>query len=170
MTPAVVPLLLAVTMACGSGSANDDATFYAADYLPPAGRLLELIPEGEPTLPSLFARVGDDTWELRSGFEWDEAQAAGTVSVDTDDGLSLDGELVLPASFSVGATSGAVTVTAVGQRTVWYGTFSRVASVEQSGGGAWGGEHAFAEGHGPVRLTWQGGTWELAGYEDGFVD
>jgi hypothetical protein len=158
----MITLLL---LACGPDKGTPSAPDVASSvYAGAVGTSFAFIPAGQPDADMLFVAVRDEAWEVRIGLEWDDAAAVGRWARSFgEDGLALDGVVVLPGTVAVGSTSGAATVTADGARTVWYGTFPETVAVEVAEGSL-AGEHVFARDIGPIQLTVDGAVWELATY------
>jgi hypothetical protein len=131
-----------------SGRADLEAEFVDPEY-----------PEGQPWV----LRTDEDGWELRQGARWADAAVLARFEVDRSDGLWLDDTRMLPASADEGARADGCTVTARGEVEVWYGTFPDAVETEVAEGRL-AGAHAFARDIGPIRLTLDGETRELAFY------
>jgi len=158
----MIALLL---LACGPDKGTASAPEVASSvYAGAVGMSFAFIPAGQPDADTLFVAVREEAWERRIGREWDDAAAVGRWSRSFgEDGLALDGVVVLPGTVTVGSTSGAATVTAEGARAVWYGTFPDTVAV-QVAEGPLTGEQVFARDIGPIQLTVDGAVWELATY------
>lgn len=164
-------------LACTGGDTGPGAGgLLAEDFAGPSEFRMEFVEAGslasedsgeDTAVPTdvLHLHASDGTWSFRHGQRWSEATQLGEYAVEvTDDGIMLAGDQVLPARVTAGETSEAgVEVTALGELEVWYGTFPMVASVTVSEGVP--GEHAFAQGVGPIRLELFDASWELAFYE-----
>ena len=160
------PAVLVVALACNKVPEGEGAQFHAADYLAPQGSYLELAPIEDPTGATLLMIRADaeDAWTLRTGASWVEGIDAGTVAVSVEDGLTLDGETLLPATVAPGETAGDSEVVSIDDWETYYGTFAHTAVVEVSAG-RFTGTNAFAQDHGPVTLSVDGATWDLVYYE-----
>ncbi|MCP4804796.1 MAG: hypothetical protein GY913_30070 [Proteobacteria bacterium] len=163
-------------LACSGGDSGPGAGgLLAEDFAGPSEFRMEFIEAGSMTSNDsgedtavatdvLHLHASDGTWSFRHGQRWSEATQMGEYAVEvTDDGITLAGDPVLPPRVAVGETTSGVEVTALGELEVWYGTFPMVASVTVSEGVP--GEHAFAQGIGPVQLELFDASWELAFYE-----
>jgi hypothetical protein len=129
---------------------------------------MEFVPDAADTGESndvLHLRSEDGLWTFRRGERWSDATVQGEYATElNDEGFFVGQSQVLPHRLEEGETSEhGVTVVALGELEVWYGTFPMVARVEVTEGLP--GEHAFAESVGPVRLELVDMVWELAYYE-----
>ena len=155
---------LALLAACGGSGSSDGGGEGATDYLPEDGRYSEYGWAGVPSAQPLMLLTEDETWDLRSGETWNEAQQLGPFTLSTEDGLWLDDTLLLPERPETGLVEGGVEVLSMGEREVYYGTFQGTVSVEIEEGD-FAGENVFAVGHGPIVITHLGVIWELVYYE-----
>ncbi len=161
----MIALLVLPLLAACADDATQDAGDRAADYAPRVGWTYAYAPQGLPDEVPLLLRVDETTWTFRSGEHWDDAEEIAALEWSLDGGLVVDGTALLPERVQAGATTGDATVVSVETDVeVWYGIFPRAALVEVDGG-PWLGDHAFAQGYGPIALTWSGQPWELVSYE-----
>ena len=161
MRPLGVALLLA---GCGEGGEDPAALGYtAAEFAPPAGQRMEFIPPGQGQAIPLWIQVTQDAWVVREGLDWEGAAAVATWPMSATDGLSVDGDLLLPRSFEAGTGFENGTVGSPADREVWYGVFPAAIGVELTES-VFGGEVVFAADVGPIAFTLEGRPWELAGY------
>jgi hypothetical protein len=163
----ILPLpLLALLAACGPDLGPAGAgSLHAEDYLPPLERFLQLGPQDAPADgPWLMIEVGEDSWELREGMEWNQAERQEQLEIDDEDGLRLAGSLLLPAELAEGTEQDGTTVLSLGEEEVYYGGFDLAVRTEVPSG-RFGGEWTFAQGVGPIALTVDGQRWELVYYE-----
>jgi hypothetical protein len=101
----------------------------------------------------------------RAGERWDDGTGEASLATETsEEGLSVDGLLVLPARIRPDETWDGGEVVDIGPLDVWYGGFEQAVSVSLSGGRL-AGEAGFARELGPVKLSLDGDPWELAGYQ-----
>lgn len=157
--------LLLLLSACSGEFDQASGDPSVADWGGPAGNWLELTPEGAPDSLPLLLSIDEDGWELRYGDTWSSAQEQGLLPVTVDaTGYQVDDSLLVPAGLEVGSSAQGTTILERGTVEVWYGTFDD-ALVVDVGEGTFRGEAAFAVEVGPIRLTWEGRTWELAYYE-----
>ena len=158
-------------LACTGAEGPTGDGLLASDFVGPESLRMEFVvptdEEADSGTPQevLHLRSEDGLWALRTGERWSEATPVGEYAAELgDEGFFLGGDQVLPARLTQGQTSEAgVTVTSLGERSVWYGTFPMAVEVEVSEGLP--GVHAFAEGIGPIQLELYGQVWELAYYE-----
>jgi hypothetical protein len=165
-------LLPAALVACAApaynGQSGDAST---ADYLGPAGRILYFQPAEVPAEDVLYVQLQEGAWALRQGTRWRTAEPIATWDVAlAEDGISVDGTLVLPSPVGPGTTIGDATVESLDDREVRYGTFENTATVTIASGD-WAGEQAWAKDFGPVRIEVRNAAldvraWELVGYDD----
>jgi len=159
-------LALVVLTACGSDDPYTEAGgLYAGDYIPVADDWLQFGPTEAPADgPFLMIEVSATEWELRQGVGWTEADSEEKLATTTDDGLTLAGTTVLPGELSEGAEQGGATVLAMGDESVYYGTFALAARTTVPSG-RFAGEWVFAPRIGPILMTIDGQVWELVYYE-----
>ena len=158
-------LLVLLSMACSVEFVGGSGDLSILDWGGPPGAYLELAPQGMPDSPALLIEVGEDAWEIRYGSGWSGAQVLGMVDVRADStGYAAGDSMLVPQPIEVGSTAEGSTITARGEVEVWYGTFPDAVEVDV-GGGDFVGSAAFAPGVGPIRLDYQGKSWELVYYE-----
>ena len=118
------------------------------------------------TRPLLLTSTAD-TWELRVGDDrWNHADPYQTWALDRGDGFSVEGALLLPPIPAAGFDRDGLTVTDLGEVSVYGGTFSQTVSIERdAGAGAVSGSFVFARDVGPVVITTDEGRWEAARWE-----
>ncbi len=118
------------------------------------------------TRPLLLTSTAD-TWELRLGDDrWNHADPYVTWALDRGDGFSVEGALLLPPVPAEGFDRDGLTVTDVGEVSVYGGTFPQALSVERAAGaGGVSGSFVFARDLGPVVITTEEGRWEAARWE-----
>lgn len=150
---------LLVLASCG-GATGGGAEWPVGDFLLPDGVHLAHTGLDDPEGPVTWIETTGSSWELRAGDDREDAVVVETLPIVLDDGVTVDGEQLLPAVLSVGKDG----VTALGEHETWYGTFPRAVTVEVSGG-RWAGTQVFAEGLGPVTYTLDGTVWDLVSYD-----
>lgn len=163
------PASALLVLCAGCGPQEDpevNTSRAAADYAGPPLMHLDLVAPTDTAAAPVMLRVSEaqDSWETRVGDRWSDGTDSRTWAVSLDGDLRVDDTLLLPARVSEGVVLESCTVTAVGEREVWYGLFPDVVSV-QIAEGPFAGEQAFARDVGPILLTWSGEVWELASYE-----
>lgn len=135
-----------------------------ADYAGTAGNLLMFSPLEEPDGPTEMLLISEESWEIRVGDFWEEAEPGDHWSWSLEEeGLQVGSDLLLPAGLKKGSSSGSATIEAVGAFTTWYGDFSDTLLVTVEDG-AWAGQLVFARGLGPIRFS-RGGDWDLVYYQ-----
>lgn len=155
---------LALAAACSGGAAPDSGGSAEGDFAGQAGtRLLYVDPLDVDGTP-LWLQINADSWELRHGERWRNADQHATLDIRRDNGLWVDGSQLLPANPEQGATGDGVRITASGEATVHYGTFPVTVSALIDAG-AFAGEAVFADTVGPIALTVDGDAWQLGFYE-----
>ncbi len=155
-------LLIALLSACTDGPVGGRA--FAEDYAGREDSYLELAPEGQPTELPLILHIDGGRWVLRRGGDWVGAQDVADLPYSLDDGLVVGGDTLLPPRLAPGERAGGAEVTDRGEVATWYGSFEDAFTVAVEGGD-WSGEQAFARDIGPVRISFQGASWELVYYE-----
>ena len=155
--------LAALALGCGAPLQADTGPS-GDDYRGPPGARIELVPADAPEATPWMLAIEEASWELRVGDRWRNAETAGQWTASREDGLWVDASHLLPADPSVGSAAEGVTVVSEGEHAVWYGTFPWTVSVEVEAG-PFAGPAVFALDVGPIVLTVEGETRELAGYE-----
>lgn len=159
----VIPALLVLAACSGEFRAPEETELQS--WAGPEGSWLSYCPIGAPDSVPLMVYIAQDSWELRYGEPWRTATEQGLYPVVADAvGYRVDDSLLLPASLEVGTSADGTTIQEQGEVEVWYGTFPDVLTVEV-GEGTFRGEAAFADGVGPILLSYGGRTWELLGYQ-----
>ncbi len=158
-----LPLLLSV--ACGGDDPYAGPTgLDALDFYPVEGAWLQYGPEQAPADgPFLMIEVGPSSWELRQGTDWAEYDSTETLDYTTDDGLVLQGSLLLPAKLSEGEIQDGVEILSLGEASVYYGSFPNAATTVVPDG-RFAGEWIFAPLLGPAQMSLDGQVWELVYY------
>ncbi len=160
----LIPLLLAVGCGPDTGPVGP-GSLDAVDYIPLDKDFLQYGPAADPSGgPFLMIEVGTSSWELRYGSSWTETTDQEQLGYTGDDGLALDGSVVLPAEIAQDAEQDGATVVAMGEAKVYYGTFDQCVQTFVSGGRV-AGDWMFAPVVGPISLTLDGEEWELVYYE-----
>jgi hypothetical protein len=149
--------------ACGDPGAAEHSRV-EGDYRGPVGSRIELVPLGQPEATPRMLQMEAESWELRQGQRWREADTLALWAVSRQDGLWVDESQLLPANIELGSAGRGVSVVDVGERETWYGVFPAVVTVEIEAG-RFAGEAAFALNIGPIILTVDGAVLELVGYE-----
>lgn len=151
-------MILAWMLACAEeGGSKGGAS--AGDYSGPVGRILEYAdPLDETHLTQLTLVISETSWELT-----DLLGTFVTLPWTLEDGLVVDDQLLLPDPVIAGSAAGGVAVGQFGPAEVYYGIFPQAVTTERADG-SFAGPQTWAEGVGPVALTW-GGAWELVYYE-----
>lgn len=156
--------MILLLLACGGGG-DEETAATLRDWAGPVGAQYELIPLAEPDADALWIEVSEEAWELRHGTTWREAQRLGEEPRSlAGPGLKVGDSLLLPKELQPGASAQGSTIEGRGEDEVWYGAFPDVLTVTV-GQGAFAGTAAFALDVGPIRLTFAGQDWELAGYQ-----
>ncbi len=112
-----------------------------ANYVGVPGTRIELAPSDAPDEPPLHLLIGEDSWTLRLGENWEDAAPVAEWAVSQAPALVVEGEgmLSMPVPDSVVTTT-------------WYGEFGdSVQAAPESGAAA--GAWAFANGIGPIVAT-----------------
>jgi hypothetical protein len=164
----VVALLL---IACGEPEALEGSGEWATDYLPVEGQFSTFIPADNPDGPTLWMLCEADLWTLKLGPRWADASEWAVWSIDSDEGVGLNDQTLLPSRPETGWVSeneaseaGSSEILDIGEATAWYGTFPVAATLETSGSPL-EGEQVFAVGLGLVVFEVGEERWELAYYE-----
>ena len=148
-------------MGCGGKDAvsSDGETW--TDYGGPAGRLLTYYTDVDTAGGGMAVHIEEDRWDVT---EIGGDEILSTYAIADRDGLRLGDDLLLPDPLTEGAVKDGVTVVGFGPREVWYGNFPKTVEVRREDG-AWSGSQVFALDVGPIYLTLDGASWQLAGYE-----
>jgi hypothetical protein len=153
-------------LAACAGEEPEPAGFQASAFALDPGLALQHATADDPaTGPTRWLLAEGTTWEIREGASWESAAVVETLEVALGGDLTVDGEVVLPASVAEGSAAGDAQVSAVGPFEAWYGTYDPAASVEVAAGRA-AGSWAFAQDFGPVFFTLDGTAWDLVYYEE----
>ena len=157
-------ILLALLACQGDAPVSTSESFLA--YAGKPGRSLEFVRSESTDSTPLLLEVNEDgsVWETRYGSRWSSAEPRDSFDVLRDAGLFVDDQQLLPERISVGATGEGVEISAIDAHTVWYGTFEDAVIVSVDSG-RFTGEQVFAREIGPIALSLDGATWELAWYE-----
>lgn len=154
-------MLLLLLAACGPKDGEGTTGGAAADYASPPGAVLDLVPAGQGKSGQVSTlSVTDATWD----WEDPQGQTSSWPWAVGADGLSVNGELILPARTGPGSSGAGVSVTDNGATEVYYGTFDDTVTVEIDAG-SFAGTAVFARGLGPIVLTLSGVPMELAYYQ-----
>ena len=161
---------LALLLACSQAFDEEQLGAGVEDWGGPAGGFFMLTPVGSPDSPALMIEALSDVgqvaaWELRYGETWSTAQVLGQYPAFVDgDGYHVEQSLIVPNPVEVGTTVDGTAITDRGELETWYGVFPDAIQVSV-GGGPFKGSAAFSAGVGPLRLEYQGDTWEIVYYE-----
>lgn len=160
------PLALCLLLpACQGESSAGGGGRDAAEYTGEPGTWLELGTVSDPAAtPHHIYRLEETTWTVREGTEWSTAEDLAEYTVDTSEGLVVDGQRLLPARLAEGESQDGAEVLTIGEEEVYYGLFSDAVRVSV-GSGTWAGEHVFAPGVGLIYTTVEGESWELVYYQ-----
>ncbi len=158
-------LALALSAGCDDDPYAEADGLDARDFYGQADSFMQFGPSEAPAGgPFLMMHIEANSWALREGEEWANADDLGSLTVDTADGLVVDGQLIMPATLEVGAEQEGVEVLSLGEEQVYYGIFPL--SVRTSvPSGRFQGEQIFARDVGPAQLVLDGETWELVYYQ-----
>ena len=157
--------LFALLVGCG-GSQDPTVSgrsWFAEDFVPPSGSLLEFVPPGWGDATPMWLDVKPNRWVMYTGFDLETAPETDRISVSGDGAFKVVGKEVLPKKFKQGDLGQISEVLSVESREAWYGTFPVVVTV-QVNKGPLEGELAMAQGIGPIYLTLGMNQWELASY------
>lgn len=164
----MVALLWALSplLACGEPDPIEGSGQRATDYLPVEGQFSTFIPADEPDGPTLWLLAEAEQWTLKVGPRWADASEWAVWSIESDAGLVLNEQTLLPTRPEKGwvSTDEASEILNIGEATAWYGTFPVAATLVTSGSPL-EGEQVFAVGLGLVVFEVDGKRWELAYYE-----
>ncbi len=144
--------MIVLLLACSAEPEGASNERRAVDYAGVVGARLYFAPPGTPDEVPLALEVGEGTWALRMGGDWDEATPLSEHVVDTAGALLVDGTELLPAD------PGSST-----DFTTYYGTFPDTVS-STVGEGSFAGPWTFARDIGPVYLAVEGVERELVYY------
>ncbi len=126
-----------------------------ADYVGIAGTRIELAPAAAPDEVPLQLLIGEDSWTLRMGERWDDAEPVAGWKVTTKPALVVEGEELLSMPLPDAVTF-----------TTWYGEFAESVHAAPNAGEL-AGEWVFARGIGPVVATVDSVRRECVFYEYG---
>ncbi len=158
-----LPLLLVV--ACGGDDPyTEGGGLRAQDYYPVVDAWMRYGPKAAPADgPYLMVEVSASSWELRQGTSWADHDDTEVLDYAIDDGLELQGSLLLPPELSEGDVQDGVEILSITDEQVYYGTFNSAARTSIPDG-RFAGEWIFAPVVGPIQIALDGEIWELVYY------
>ena len=151
-------LIVLALVGCEESATAKGNTPKAEDFAGREGMVYTYAVTPETDTTFLLLAITADSWEFRTGTDWDEAVSAGLYQVVVDGSLVVDTIELLPGTFSAGDPYEG-----------YYGEYADTAS-NTVGEGTFAGNWIFARDLGPVHLALNGVEEEMVMYQDGLLD